>query len=1103
MATLALSVVGAGLGQITGIGASTGWMLGSTLGRLISADTGGSSGGLSELKVTGASYGSPIPRLFGTLRLGGNVIWMGKVKRAAGSNSGGGKGGMGTSSSGASDSQYEASFAVAFAEGEMDGLLKIWADGELIYNAETTGARQIPGLMFRFYRGDEVQGPDSILQGELGVDDVPGYRGICYVVFDNLPLSPYGNRLPNIEVLVTRQAERHYPGAAGDVVDYTASQILLESKSQNVFAYSAGGGAQIHKIDAGTLNSISVADFPTLPHAYKGFCLGADGTVWAGSGFGMLAGRQIHRFHGTLMEGGSADLPSGVGAVSASTPVLDPLTGAAYQVAGSQQSAQVVVFDQTLAVAIVLAVSSHSCSGALTDTLRQAWVAMGADDTVHKFDDLQIIRVKMMSRPGDAGAVPFADTEIFTIEEAELTPGNPAEVHNVTELIHYNAASNELVFQNNYRLLIWSIDSGQVRQSVDGDFEDYEYIGDGRSGDHLVFLKAGRWVLYYAADTLVQTDVVDLLAFEDVLSVGAALYDWQNDSVICLKNGAPVRRLFLRRMTGQAADYSEIITSLCTDAGLSALDIDVSAIDQQCGGYVLPRQMSVQDGLDPLLLAGRLNVVESGYKLKFLPTTSAEVIEISAVDLLTPAKNNRVQESELPGSTSVSYMASDGGYQIGTQNAKRSHAPHPTSFAKNSESLTLPMALSATEAKEISFASLQGAWQERHLQSLRLPIKYLALDAADQIRLVQEQGMAVEGRISETYLARDLSMDAETVGLARIEAGIAPTADAGHGYVELPIRNPDQSDLILLDLPLLRDEDATAGSGSRAYMGCAVYNPANWSGAEIYRSALGARYDLLQSTPQNLNWGVAGSTLPAVEQPFQTDLDNHLIVQFAHEPDELESVSELEMLCGQNVMLVGEEIIQFASVELQEDGRYKLSTLLRGRRGTEYTVATHQVGEKVILLEAERLSRMLLPLSMLGNSYYYKAVSYGRYLEDAQTIRHAHRGRDLMPFAPVQIKALRASGLMELSWQRRSRIGAADLASVVPLSEMSERYELVVKYGGVQVSKYIIEERQYTYEIADFNTDFDVSLIDIPILEIELYQLSEAVGRGFPAKETL
>ena len=36
MATLALSVVGAGLGQITGIGASTGWMLGSTLGRLIS-----------------------------------------------------------------------------------------------------------------------------------------------------------------------------------------------------------------------------------------------------------------------------------------------------------------------------------------------------------------------------------------------------------------------------------------------------------------------------------------------------------------------------------------------------------------------------------------------------------------------------------------------------------------------------------------------------------------------------------------------------------------------------------------------------------------------------------------------------------------------------------------------------------------------------------------------------------------------------------------------------------------------------------------------------------------------------------------------------------
>ncbi len=1103
MATLALSALGAGVGQITGIGASTGWMLGSTLGRLISADTGGRSTGLSDLKVTGASYGSPIPRLFGTLRLGGTVIWLGKLKRRAGGNAGGGKGGMGAGSANTAQSQYEASFAVAFAEGEMDALLKIWADGELIYNAETTGVRQIPGLMFRFYRGDKTQGPDSILQGELGADQVPGYRGICYVVFDSLPLGPYGNRLPNIEVLVTRQAQHHYPLETGGAVDFTASQILLEGKSQNIFAYSASGGGQIHKVAAGSLDPMGAAGFPPLPHAYQGFCLGAEGTIWAGSGFGLLAGRKIHSFHWALMEGDAADLPSGVGAVAASAPVFDPLSGAAFQVAGSQQSAEVVVFDQSLAVAAVLPVSSLSCSGALCDAQGQAWVAMGANDTIRPFDDLQIIRVTMMSRPEVDGAVPFADSEVFTIDAGELTPGNPSETQNVTQLIHCNGADNELVFMNDYRLLRWSIDAAQISQSVDGDFGDYRYIGDGISGDHLVFLKAGRWVLYYSADTLVQIEVVDLLAFEGVSSVGAAIYDWQNDSVICLKAGAPARRLYLRRKTGQAADYDAVITSLCADAGLGALDIDVSAVDLSCGGYVLPRQMSVQDALDPLLLAGQLNVVESGYKLKFQPATAAEVTDIPAGDLLTPAKASRIQESELPGSASVSYMASDGGYQIGTQSAKRSHAPYPTSFTKNSESLTLPMALSAQEAKEISFASLQSAWQERHLQSLRLPIRYLALDAADQIRLIQAEGLITEGRISETYLARDLSMDAETVGRASAAVSAAPAADAGHGYVELPIRSADQTDLILLDLPLLRDEDATAGSGSRAYVGCAVHNPENWTGAEIYRSALGARYDLLQNQTMDLNWGVAGNALGAPAKPFQTDRDNYLIVQFAHAPEELESVSELEMLCGRNVLLVGAEIIQFANAALQEDGRWKLSCLLRGRRGTEYAADTHQVGEKVILLEETRLSRLLLPLSMLGNSYYYKAVSFGRYLEEAHPLRHAHQGRDLMPYAPVQITGVRASGVLELTWQRRSRIGAAGLASVVPLSEMSERYELVAKYSGKKVSKYIMEERQFTYTVAAFNADFDVSLMDIPPLEIELYQLSEAVGRGFPAKETL
>ena len=73
MATLALGVVGAGIGAVTGVGIGAGWMVGTTLGRVLFPEDGAAASGprLSDLKITGASYGAPIPKIYGTLRLAG------------------------------------------------------------------------------------------------------------------------------------------------------------------------------------------------------------------------------------------------------------------------------------------------------------------------------------------------------------------------------------------------------------------------------------------------------------------------------------------------------------------------------------------------------------------------------------------------------------------------------------------------------------------------------------------------------------------------------------------------------------------------------------------------------------------------------------------------------------------------------------------------------------------------------------------------------------------------------------------------------------------------------------------------------------------------
>ena len=63
----------------------------------------------------------------------------------------------------------------------------------------------------RVYLGDEAQGPDPKIAAIEGVDNAPAYRGLAYIVFEDLPLAGFGNRVPVLTAEVIRRA----PNASG------------------------------------------------------------------------------------------------------------------------------------------------------------------------------------------------------------------------------------------------------------------------------------------------------------------------------------------------------------------------------------------------------------------------------------------------------------------------------------------------------------------------------------------------------------------------------------------------------------------------------------------------------------------------------------------------------------------------------------------------------------------------------------------------------------------------------------------------------------------------------------------------------------------------
>ncbi|MCA0405271.1 MAG: glycoside hydrolase/phage tail family protein [Proteobacteria bacterium] len=210
MATLALQIAGSALGSTFGgaLGGALGSALGGSLGAMI--DRGWMGGGrkltqgprLNTLSGITASEGAAIPRIYGRVRIGGQVIWATEfeeeqqIERSGGS---GGKsmGGGGTTTSRTLTYAYYANVAIGLCEGPVSLLRRIWVDGKEL---------DLATLNLRFYRGDEDQPPDPLIVAKQESAEVPAFRGLAYAVLERFPLAAYGNRLPQFAFEVVRAA---------------------------------------------------------------------------------------------------------------------------------------------------------------------------------------------------------------------------------------------------------------------------------------------------------------------------------------------------------------------------------------------------------------------------------------------------------------------------------------------------------------------------------------------------------------------------------------------------------------------------------------------------------------------------------------------------------------------------------------------------------------------------------------------------------------------------------------------------------------------------------------------------------------------------------
>jgi hypothetical protein len=196
MASLVFTALGTALGGP--IGGAIGALAGQAIDAQIFKPKGRTGPRLTDLSVQTSRYGAQIPRIFGRMRVAGTVIWATDLKES--SSTSGGKGQPSLTSY-----TYSASFAVALSSRRIGGIGRIWADGNLLRGS--AGDMKAPLGAMRVHDGSAGQAVDPLVAATVGIAQAPAFRGLAYVVLEDLQLADFGNRIPSLTVEVIAEDE--------------------------------------------------------------------------------------------------------------------------------------------------------------------------------------------------------------------------------------------------------------------------------------------------------------------------------------------------------------------------------------------------------------------------------------------------------------------------------------------------------------------------------------------------------------------------------------------------------------------------------------------------------------------------------------------------------------------------------------------------------------------------------------------------------------------------------------------------------------------------------------------------------------------------------
>lgn len=987
MARQVLPIVGAVVGGFIGgpAGAQWGYAIGSVVGGIVDPiEMQGRKLGDAPTQVAAEGgaraivFGKGCVRALVILERGGRRV----IKQR---QSSGGKG------SGPTTVNERAlwTYAIGLCEAIPGGsILRIWEDEKLVYDVtpESVIVQDSAkyGEGFRWYDGGEAQLPDPALESLHGAGNAPYYRGTAYLVFPQRDLTDFGERVPTYRIEVAAVSEssfrtilargrvgsgqpRFFPSEDGTEFEQVETAPVYYA---GMFAandgriINAGSDGGQYTDDAGS-SWLNIPSLSSVRPNGRGVAFGNMVILPSGS--------DLYACHVSSNNGVSFQSISGSPKYELAYNGVILAGATANQVARSLNSGG---FWESPVLVPEASVGSGMCMiegpggflyGARRSTTNSACV-WGSNDALD-WDPVEL--------PGGSGK--------------SVTQMCAGRISGQTVIVAYGNGS------------MWC-DDGDGWATVDGAFPPLTGITfTGQRFIASVNTSGGPTYTFYTS--------------EDGLT-------WTERSSSIAEQMTYIRSSYgFAQARGLPIALSSVISTLHLRCGHSLDDFDASSATELINGCVIEQTVTGAEAINSVNGAFFLDPSDYDGKIRYIRRGLSSVATLSTDDLIEePESARRNNAIEYPRKLHLFYQSSTNAYAT----TKATSARYSADVSVIGEaSVSTPVTFDdLIKPAEIAAKLHKVLWAEAEGEiEWHVTDEWLSLVPSDPVTL-NHLGMTTRARVVQVQfepgqLRLKMKVDRQSAYSANITQVVIPPAPTPPQPA-----TPADTVLAVMDLPALTDNADTLN-----YYAAMSGETDNWAGAILQQSLdAGATFVDIGSASVNAIMGELLEDVTAASEAY-TDTTNSVVVQL-YTSDELESRSQVSWLSQGGAFALswiddGQdrwELMQFRDAEEIGENTYRLSHLMRGRKGTE--AAAHPAGARFVFLDSTVL-RLAAQSAWIGTDLYHRAVSNGLSPESAEIQDDLYTGQSQREWPVAHLMLSSMAGLITAEAIPRNRFGTS------------------------------------------------------------------------------